>query len=176
MRKVTRFLSVLVATFIAISVFSIDSFAMSDVAAAHRRDLTADEITALSTIFDAKWYAASNQDVVKELGEDEQALFTHFVTFGIWEQRTPCKAFNVDAYASRNPDLRYAFGDDIMAYYMHYVNHPKERGSRPGPTLWNALWHNVTVYSVYDFVKGSYYPREGAIPVMAPEWHPGIEI
>ncbi len=181
MRKITKFLSLAVATCIAISSFTFTSEAahtdyQTQQMQLQKRALTAEEIQALSTIFDAKFYSMMYKDIEDAYGTDEQAMFVHFVTFGIWEERIPCKAFDVAAYASLNPDLRKAFGNDIMKYYMHYVNNPQERGFRPGPTKWAALWNNAYVYSVYDFQVGSWYPREGAYPIMTPDWHPGVSI
>lgn len=179
MRKFTKFLSLAAAACIAVSAFTITSeAAQTDYQAQQMqqqiRPLTAEEIQAISTIFDAKFYALRYKDVTDALGTDEQALFTHFITCGIWEQRIPCKTFDVDAYASRNPDLHKAFGSDIIKYYVHYASYPKERAFRPAPTKWNAILCNEPIYSVYDFEVGSWTPREGAWPVITPDWHPGF--
>ncbi|SDH59261.1 hypothetical protein SAMN05421493_10267 [Pseudobutyrivibrio sp. 49] len=176
MKRFVKFLSLAVATAIAVSVFTVNSYAMSAPAEAQRRDLTADEIALLKTIFVADQYGRYYPDVVKELGNNPDVLFNHFVTFGIWEQRQPSVAFNVDAYASRNLDLRPIFGDDIIAYYMHYCTTRNEWPNRKTPTKESALWNNETVYSVYDFVKGQTAPKKGAIPVMTPNNHPGVVI
>ena len=130
---------------------------------------------ALSTIFNAEEYALYYPDVVEELGEYPQALFNHFITFGIWEQRQPCHAFNVDVYASRNPDLQALYGDDIVAYYMHYVNYGRYE-NRPVPTKANAYIYQCTLYSVYDFVKGQTGPRAGAIPIQTINWRPEVQL
>ncbi len=179
MRKFTKFLSLAAATCIAVSAFTITSEAAhTDYQAQQmqqqRRPLTAEEIQAVSTIFDAKFYSMMYKDIADAYGTDEQAMFTHFVTFGIWEERVPCKTFDVDAYASRNPDLHKAFGSDIMKYYMHYVQNPHERPYIPVPTKWNAFAFNEPVYSVYDFEVGSWLPRQGAAPVAFPDYHPGF--
>ena len=176
MRRLKGILSIVLAVAFAFSIFSFDSNAMSATAEAHRRELTAGEIQTIHSIFNAKVYAKMYPDVVAELGEDEQVLFNHFITFGIWEQRQPSDAFNVDCYATRNLDLRQAFGDDIVAYYIYYATHQKEQAWRPVPTKWAALWANTTIYSVYDFVAGTGLPKEGAIPVQTPNYHPGVEI
>ena len=177
MKRVTKFLSLALAVVLSVSVFTVNANAMSAAGEAHRRVLTTEEVTTIYKTFNAKVYAKMYPDVVKELGEDEMALFTHFVTFGIWEQRQPSDAFNVDAYASMNPDLQEAFGDDIVAYYIHYANHPGATGvTRPTPTLYYAVWHNNTIYSVYDFVKGQKGPKAGSVPVCTSNYHPGIVI
>ena len=172
--KVARVLSLVMAVVISVTAFTIDSSAAS-AADAHKRALTTEEITAISTMFNAKEYAAYYPDVKDALGTDEKVLFSHFVNFGIWEQRQPSVAFNVDVYASRNYDLQQLYGDDIVAYYVHYANNNKIE-KRPLPVPTDALWNNCTIYSVYDFVKGQTGPKAGAVPVMTPNYHPGIEV
>lgn len=177
MKRVTKFLSLALALALSVSVFTVNANAMSAAGQAHRRDLTTSEVQALYKVFNAKVYAKMYPDVVKELGEDEKTLFTHFIAFGIWEQRQPSDAFNVDAYASMNPDLQVAYGDDIVAYYMDYAAHPGAIGvTRATPTLYYAVWHNNTIYSVYDFVKGQKGPKAGSVPVCTSNYHPGIVI
>ncbi|MBR5636523.1 MAG: hypothetical protein IKW81_06300 [Pseudobutyrivibrio sp.] len=154
----------------------VDAFAMSDVAQQHARQLTADEIGVIASIFDDQWYAKNYPDVPKVYGYERAALLNHFVTFGIWEQRQPAVDFNVDVYATRNPDLHYQYGDDIVAYYMFYSYFPAERQKRTFPTLADAYRNNTDVYSVYDFVKGQYGPRKGAVPVSTRNYHPDLII
>ncbi len=173
MKKLTQFLSLGLVVFISASVFTINAFAMSPTAEAHRRDLTAEEIQLISTIFKEDQYAKMYPDVKNELGDDRTALLTHFVTFGIWEQRQPSAWFNVDAYATRNADLQKSFGDDIVSYYVYYATHQNEQAWRPVPTKEDALWNNTSVYSVYDFVEGQTGPKAGAIPVMTSNAHYG---
>ena len=175
MKRFVKVLSLMMATFLAVSFFSVNSYAMSAEGEAHRRQLTTEEIKTIYPMFNAKEYAKMYPDVKNELGEDEKALYTHFVTFGIWEQRQPSVAFNVDVYASRNSDLQIAFGDDIIAYYTYYATHVKKEGFRPLPTVLDAYRHNCVIYSVYDFVKGQAGPKAGAIPVQNGTYYPGIE-
>ena len=164
----------MMATFLAVSFFSVNSYAMSAEGEAHRRQLTTEEIKTIYPMFNAKEYAKMYPDVKNELGEDEKALYTHFVTFGIWEQRQPSVAFNVDVFASFNYDLQAAYGDDIVAYYTHFATHAGEYPVMP--TKYNALRQGRMIYSVYDFVKGQTGPKKGAVPVQTANYHPGIEL
>lgn len=43
------------------------------------------------TVFDAKYYAKNNPDVVAVLGRDENVLFSHYSLFGKNEGRKPCE-------------------------------------------------------------------------------------
>ena len=174
MKRFVKVLSLMLATFLAVSVFSVNSYAMSAEGEAHRRQLTTEEIKTIYPMFNAKEYAKMYPDVKNELGEDEKALYTHFVTFGIWEQRQPSVAFNVDVFASFNYDLQAAYGDDIVAYYTHFATHAGEYPVMP--TKYNALRQGRMIYSVYDFVKGQTGPKKGAVPVQTANYHPGIEL
>ena len=177
MKKVRKLLSMALAIMFAISVFSIRSeAAMSAAGQAHMRPLSENEVQLIYTMFKADEYTKMYPDVKEVLGTDEMTLFNHFITFGIWEQRQPCVAFNVDVYATRNPDLHKEFGDDIVAYYRYYATHLNEQSWRTTPTKYDALWHNCIIYSVYDFVEGQDGPREGAIPVQTGNYHPDVFI
>ncbi|MBR4707125.1 MAG: hypothetical protein IKP29_03630 [Pseudobutyrivibrio sp.] len=178
MKRFTKVLSLVMAVVFAVSAFTITSEAkmtdaMQTKMQAHQRQLTYDEIRAIYPAFNYKEYAAMYPDLKEAFGEDEVALYTHFVTCGIWEERQPNAVFNVDAYATLNYDLRAAFGDDIVSYYIYYASHQWESG-RVAPTLSNCLWRNLNVYSVYDFQKGTYDPVKGVAPICNRAYHPGI--
>ena len=167
--KITKVLSLALAAVFAVSVFSTNVSAASR-ADEYKRDLTAEEIQCIYSMFDAEYYAKAYADVVDALGtSDASVLFAHFLNYGLWEERQPSAIFNIDVYATRNIDLRAEYGDDIVAYYVHYATHPEEVTWRVIPTLGDASRNNVTVYSVYDMVKGSQSAvKEGAWPVQVP--------
>ena len=71
MKRFVKVLSLMLATFMAVTVFSVNSCAMSAAGEAHRRQLTTDEIKTIYTIFNAKEYAKMYPDVKNELGEDD---------------------------------------------------------------------------------------------------------
>ncbi|MBE5915213.1 MAG: hypothetical protein E7273_00050 [Pseudobutyrivibrio ruminis] len=176
MKRVTKFLSLAIAMLLAVSFFSIDSYAMSSVAQQHVRELSVEEQQLISTMFNAEQYAKMYPDVVEVLGTDEAVLFNHFITYGIWEQRQPSVAFNVDVYATRNIDLQQEYGDDIIAYYIYFAGNPGQQAYRPSPVPSDALWNDCVIYSVYDFVKGQIGPKAGAVPVLTSNWYPGYSM
>ena len=170
MRKVRKIVSMVFAIVFAVSVFTTHSeAAMSAAGQAHMRPLSENEVQLIYSIFKADEYTKMYPDVKEVLGTDEMTLFNHFITFGIWEQRQPCVAFNVDVYASRNTDLQPQFGDDIIAYYMYYATHLKEQSWRVVPTLNDAWAKQATIYSVYDFQVGQVGPKPGAVAVQTPD-------
>ena len=180
--KITKVLSLVLATVFAVSVFTTDASAASR-ADQYRRELTAEEVQILYSVFDAEFYAKANADVMDFYGYDyytsacDLTLFTHFVSCGLWEERQPNAKFNIDVYATRNIDLRAAYGDDIVAYYVHYATHPEEITWRVTPTLGDAFQNGVTVYSVYDMVLGSTSAvKAGALPVQTVNYAPVLGI
>lgn len=83
--------------------------------------LTASDIKVLKDFFDADFYAKKNPDVVEKMGtDDEDAMFAHFLMFGLAELRQPNMDFNVTAYAAAYNDLSSEFGTDVVKYYRHY--------------------------------------------------------
>ena len=173
--KIAKVLSLVLSAVFAITVFTTNASAASR-ADEYRRDLTAEEIQCIYSMFDAEYYAKAYADVVDTLGtSDANVLFAHFLNFGLWEERQPSALFNVDVYATRNIDLRAAYGDDIVAYYVHYATHPEEIVWRVTPTLSDSYRNGVTIYSVYDMVLGSQYDvKEGAWPVQTATYAPEL--
>ena len=175
MKRFTKILSLALATMIAVSAFTFTSSAHTSRGDAYRRELTQDEVAAIYSIFDAKYYANVYRDVMDYYGfkyyttDCDATLFAHFLNCGIWEERQPSAAFNVDVYASRNTDLQPQFGDDIIAYYTYYATHLKEQSWRVVPTLNDAWAKEATIYSVYDFVVGQVGPKAGSVAIQTPD-------
>ncbi|SCZ79982.1 hypothetical protein [Pseudobutyrivibrio xylanivorans] len=111
--------------------------------------VSAEDQALLKVLFDAGYYAYINPDLYAKYGNDEAALFNHFITTGIWEGRQGNQDFNVDAYASAYDDLKAAYGNDILAYYRHYIN-TKDTETRPVTTLHIASQWGITVTSLVD--------------------------
>lgn len=78
--------------------------------------------------FDAGYYAASYKDLRAAFGEDESALYNHYLQYGINEGRSASPFFDVRAYRERYPDLDKAFGDNWAAYYEHYMKYGLREG------------------------------------------------
>lgn len=84
--------------------------------------------SAYRAVFDASYYHDAYPDVAAAFGTDENALFNHFVNYGIKEGRNASAAFNPQAYRQRYADLQSAFGKDMAAYCRHYVTYGKAEG------------------------------------------------
>ena len=81
-----------------------------------------------AAVFDAAYYAEKYADLKAAFGNDEAALFNHFITCGMAEGRQGNAEFNVQVYKDRYPDLQAVYGDDLVSYYMHYIICGKAEG------------------------------------------------
>lgn len=94
------------------------------------------------TTFDAEFYANTYPDVKSAVGNDEAALYNHYVQHGKAEGRkatatstTPASTtyqdnFDPVFYANTYPDLKAAFGNDAKALYNHYITCGKAEGRK----------------------------------------------
>lgn len=71
--------------------------------------------------FDAEYYASTYADVKAALGNNQEALYSHYLQNGIREGRFGSPDFDVRTYRERYPDLEDAFGDNWDAYFWHYL-------------------------------------------------------
>ena len=78
-------------------------------------------------------YADRYADLKKAFGYDKEALYNHYITHGISENRIAefspgYDNFNYTAYADRYDDVRQAFGYDRKALYNHYITYGINEG------------------------------------------------
>ena len=105
---------------------------------------TAEELSIIKTLFSAEEYAELYPDVVKAHGNEEAALWDHFVTYGLPEGRALSKSFHVFAYRAAYEDLQEAFGNNLIAYYIHYATHGMQE-NRSITTVPQAVKAGITV-------------------------------
>lgn len=100
-----------------------------------------DDMTAYAGVFDAKYYAKNNPDVVLEYGNDANSLLLHYIQYGINEGRSASANFNATAYKNRYADLAAAYGNKMVEYCRHYVEYGKKEGrdAKPGAVLATAV-------------------------------------
>lgn len=72
-------------------------------------------------IFDAKYYAQTNPDIGARYGNDEEALYNHFITAGVYEGRSASLMFDAEDYKKAYPDLTPVLGNDPLAYWQHFA-------------------------------------------------------
>lgn len=80
------------------------------------------DVSAYKAVFDAEYYYNANPDVAAAYGMNANALFTHYLNFGMKEGRSASAEFNLGAYMRRYSDLQDAFGGDLAAYCRHYLD------------------------------------------------------
>lgn len=81
-----------------------------------------------SPVFDPVYYANKYPDLKTAFGNDANALWAHFQTYGMYEFRQASEEFNPAHYKARYPDVAAAYGDNNPLYYFHYVAFGKEEG------------------------------------------------
>lgn len=79
-----------------------------------------------SPVFDPTFYADKYEDLKAVFGYNSQALFQHFVTYGMTEARQASAEFDPIKYKAVEVDLAAYYGDNWPAYYMHYIVSGKE--------------------------------------------------
>ena len=84
--------------------------------------------TDFSPVYDYYYYIEHNPDVVAALGNDDMAVFGHFLSDGMNEGRRASANFDLWTYASNYEDLRNAFGWNLRDYYIHYITSGMSEG------------------------------------------------
>ncbi len=84
-------------------------------------------------VFDAKYYAEQYKDLKDAFGDNENALYKHFVEYGLKEGRNMNPIIDIAKYRKQYADLDKAFGDNWDAYVEHYfkygVNEDRNNGT-----------------------------------------------
>ncbi len=76
-----------------------------------------------SGLFDRKWYKDSYPDV----GASRHEPVVHYVLFGAYEGRDPCKGFDTSYYLEHNTDVRNWGGNPLL----HYIENGEREGRWP---------------------------------------------
>lgn len=102
-------------------------------------------------IFDADYYGAKYSDVAEAFGDDEEALYNHYVNYGIYEGRIGSEAFNVISYRENYADLNAAFGNDWKSYADHYLTQGLAEGRDSG-----GIFDAVSYANRYNDLKEAF--------------------
>ena len=89
-----------------------------------------DTVSQYASVYNYKDYMQYNQDLAAAFGDNQKALFEHFINTGMKEGRQASIEFNLAAYKANNPDLVSIFGDDNAKYYEHYISSGKAEGRK----------------------------------------------
>ncbi len=122
-----------------------------------------DDMTAYSSVFDAKYYAKNNPDVVVEFGNTPNGLLLHYIQYGIKEGRSASASFNATAYKNRYADLNAAYGNNMVEYCRHYAMYGKKEGrnAKPGAVVPTAVTPEVPKLTYVAAADTTGYTRLG---------------
>ena len=111
-----------------------------------------DELTAVSKIFDATYYATLYPDVAASVNGSQLGLLNHYVYFGVNEGRNASATFNATDYMNKNPDLQALYGDYMLGYVFHYANAGKAEGRDGIPVAGSEIQvpENYTLLGIYS--------------------------
>lgn len=126
-KVITRFLAATISAVMLSGVFTAGIVSPAIVVEA------ADNATtqALKNAFDPTFYANKYPDVKAACGTDSEALFNHFLQYGMNEGRMMNSNFDPKAYIDAYKDIRDYCNGDYTKAYEHYINN----GIREGRTL-----------------------------------------
>lgn len=81
-------------------------------------------------VFDPVYYAQKYDDLMAAFGNNEAALYNHYLTKGITEGRQASPLFNIKYYLNQNAELKEVFGSDYEAAFSHFVSYGQYEASR----------------------------------------------
>ena len=90
--------------------------------------------------FDSDFYVNCYPDLKAAFGNDANAAYDHYLTYGIKEGRIASPVFDVKTYIRNYPDLQAAFGDNYEAAYNHFLANGMNEGRLASDSF------NVQVY------------------------------
>lgn len=113
-------------------------------------------------VFDAEYYGNTYADVKAVCGNDEEALFQHYMNYGLNEGRVGSPEFNLVEYRNGYADLQAAFGDNWDAYANHYLTVGIAEGRTIGVTTGAVQDHAQPINNnIYDalIAQKAIYPE-----------------
>ncbi|MCI9277515.1 MAG: VanW family protein [Lachnospiraceae bacterium] len=96
--------------------------------AAERVEIKESDYDSFRAVFNAEYYYNAYGDLQAAIGYDEEGLFRHFISYGIFEGRTGDGEFCFRTYMESYTDLQAAFGADYGAYCRHYIEYGRDEG------------------------------------------------
>lgn len=100
--------------------------------------------------FDVDYYYNTYPDLQAAFGYDYNALYNHYLQYGLREGRSGNEEFNCFNYMNNYADLRGAFGGNYVSYCQHYEQHGKAENRNAAELLGEA------VISANNVLLGSY--------------------
>ncbi len=102
--------------------------------------------------FDAEFYYNTYLDLQAAFGMDPEALYRHYMNYGIKEGRFGSEEFNCVTYMNNYGDLRLAFGGDYLLYCDHYEKYGKTEGRNAKEKVEVTIASDKTLLGTYTTV------------------------
>ena len=120
-----------------------------------------------SALYNYEYYTNANEDVAVALGYDEEAMYQHWLNYGMAEGRNASMVFNAKYYLEKNPSVRAKVGNDYVAAYEHFVNEGLLAGLESSPvfSVKYYLEANTDVAAAFngDYISAAQHFNENAI-------------
>ena len=101
----------------------------------------------LEDIFDAEYYADEYPELYDAYGYDADALYQHFLTYGLDEKHCMSPILDVVEYRETYADLDAAFGNNWDAYVNHWYTYGivegRENGTEFDPVLYVEAYSDI---------------------------------
>lgn len=109
--------------------------------------------------FDADYYYNTYSDLQSAIGYDYNALYRHYIEFGLKEGRSGSAQFNCMTYCNNYIDLRVTFRDDYVAYCLHYEQYGLAEGRNATEPLHTELSSDIATGTILGSYATSYNPN-----------------
>lgn len=126
--------------------------------------------------FDAKYYADTYADLKAAFGDNEKALFNHYMKYGLAEGRQGSATFNLAEYRKAYADLEASFGNNWDAYVNHYYKYGKNEGRTAGVISADSTVPAVPVADVTADMAAPETPATDVTPAVSATDTSGSEL
>ena len=120
-----------------------------------------------SCLYNAEYYEKANDDVAVALNYDRDAMYKHWLDYGMAEGRNASMVFNAKYYLEKNPSVAAKVGNDYVAAYEHFVSEGLLAGLESSPvfSVKYYLEANTDVAQAFngDYVSAAKHFNENAI-------------
>lgn len=127
-------------------------------------------------VFDAQYYAAKYPEVAQTYGTSEQALYDHFLNYGVDEKKQGSPTFSAEYYLARNSGLQSMFGTDYRAALLHYCsNRFPETVYQSAPSKYMGDTFDAVISRAENTAGGSFNIGVSATPTNAANGQYNVE-
>ena len=109
--------------------------------------------------FDVDYYYNTYTDLQTAIGYDYNALYRHYIEFGLKEGRSGSAQFNCLTYRNNYIDLRTTFQEDYVAYCLHYEQYGQSEGRNAIELLHTDPSSTIATGSILGSYATSYNPN-----------------